>query len=253
MRVKMNKYLLFVIFIMVMGFASSFDNIGTYKANTDLNLNLGCSYNNTYCASTFDCNITIYNTNGIVINNKVMSETFFPQFNYTIPASNLSKTGLYYGRQVCCSSSDCDDYSFEFEVNAQGKEYGTIQGSIYIIMVLLLCGIFGFTLYAFIKIPFGNERTSEGNIYKINWKKYLKLFMFGISYVCFIGIFYFAWNISYGILEFEEMAGLFNFIYRTAYILIFPLMVFIFVITLINFVHDKKLEQLIERGLSVKI
>lgn len=242
-----------ILFILVMGLASSYDDIGTYRSNTNLNLNLGCSYNSTYCPSSFDCNVTIYNQNGIVINNQLMGESLFPQFNYTIQSSNLSTTGLYYGRQVCCSSSvGCADYSFQFNVNAQGKEYGAIQGSVYIILLTILILVFGFSLYGSIKIPYKNHKSPEGTLYKINWQKYIKLFLFAISYLSFIGITFFAWNISYGILEFDAMAGFFFFLYKTSYILITPICISIIIIGLVTYVNDKKLEKLLERGITIK-
>lgn len=248
-----NKLLIvFLLFFMVMGFASAYDNIGTYRTNTPLNLNLGCSYNNTYCPNTFNCNVTIYNKNGILINNQQMGTSLFPQYNYTILASQMNLTGLYYGRQVCCGSIGCADYSFQFEVNAQGKQYDTIQGSIYAILFILLVGIFGFSLFASLKIPFKNLRNREGSIVQINWKKYLKIFMFAMAYMSLIGITYFAWNLSYGILEFNEMAGFFNVFYTILMILIFPILLMLFIVGLIKFAQDKSVEKMLSRGLTIK-
>ena len=247
------KIISLIAIIMVMGLVSSYDDIGTYRRNTDLNLNLGCSINSTYCPNTFTCNVTIYNQNGIIINNLAMGNALYPQYNYTIPASNLSTTGLYYGRQVCCSSSgSCADYSFSFNVNAQGKEYNSIEGSIYFVLLFILVLTLGFSLYGSIKIPYKNHKTPDGTLYKINWQKYLKLFLFAIAYTSFIGITYFAWNISYGVLEFTELAGFFNFLYKTSYILIFPILLFLFVLGLITFVTDKKNQTMLERGLTIK-
>lgn len=247
----MKIHYLFIL-ILVMGLVSSYDDIGTYRSNTNLNLNLGCSYNNTYCPDTFTCNITIYNQNGILINNLAMDNSSYPQYNYTLSASNLGTTGLYYGRQVCCGSVGCADYSFSFNVNAQGKEYTSIEGSVYFVLLVILVITMGFSLYGSIKIPYKNHKTPEGTLYKINWQKYLKLFLFAVAYTSFIGITYFAWNISYGILEFTEMAGFFNFLYRTSYILIYPILLFLFVFTLITFVTDKKNQTMLERGLTIR-
>jgi len=241
-----------VTLVMIMGLVNAFDNIGTYKRNTNLDLNLGCSYNNTYCDNTFSCNITIYNQRGILINNKYMSNTSYPQYNYTILANNLSINGLYYGRQVCCGSVGCADYSLEFTINAQGKEYGTIQGSVYAILLVILLLAFGFSLWGSIKIPYKNFTTPEGKLFKINWQKYLKIFLFGIAYTTFIGISYFAWNISLGILEYDEMAGFFNFLYTTAYMLIFPILATLLIVGISTYMSDRKYEKLLARGLTIR-
>lgn len=250
----MNKVFIYVslVLILVMGFASAFDNIGTYRTNTPINLNLGCSYNNTYCPNTFSCNITIYNKNGILVNNKEMGTALFPQYNYTLNSQQINITGLYYGRQVCCGSIGCNDYSFEFNVNAQGKEYGSIEGIIYFILLTILLGVFAFSLYGSFKIEFKNNRSVEGNIISINWGKYLKMFLFSIAYVCFIGITYFAWNISYGILEFKELSDFFFYLYNISYIMILPILIVGFVFILILFVSDKNTSKMIERGLTIK-
>lgn len=240
-----------IIGIIFISLASAFDNIGTYRLNQDLNLNLGCSFNNTYCPDTFVCNISIFNENGLIINNQIMSNTLYPQYNYTIIANNLTKTGLYYGRQVCCGIIGCNDYSLEFMVNAQGKEYGQIQGTIYAILLAILIGVFAFSLYTSIKIESDDIRGSEGELIRINWKKYLKFFMFAITYVSFMGITYFAWNISYGILEFPEMAGFFNFLFTLSYIVIFPIGSFVCIYLVISFITDKKNQKMLERGLYV--
>lgn len=239
-----------IFIIIVMGLASALDDIGTYRANTNMNLNLGCSYNRTYCPSTFNCNVTIFNKDGILINNKAMGTTLYPQYNYTIQANNLSTTGLYYGRQVCCGAIGCADYSFQFDINAQGKEYGAVQGSVYVILLTILILVFTASLYGSIKIRGRNVRTDDGKLFRVNWQKYLKFFLFMMAYVCFIGIAYFAWNISYGILEFTEMAGFFYFLFRTAYILMFPLGLVIVIYALACYVTDRKYEKLLERGLT---
>lgn len=248
----MRLYYNIILIILVMGLANAYDDIGVYRTNTPINLNLGCSYNNTYCPNTFTCNITVYNKNGILINNKQMGTNLFPQYNYTLTKEQINLTGLYYGRQVCCGSVGCADYSFQFDVNAQGKEYGSIEGIIYFIMLLILSGVFIFSLYGSLKMEFKNRRSSEGLIVSINWGKYLKIFMFVIAYLSFIGISYFSWNISYGILEFKEMSDFFFFLYNLSYIMIFPLLVIGFVFTLIIFVNDKKLSKMLERGLTIK-
>lgn len=246
----MKYYLL--TFLLLLSLAGAYDDIGYYRTSMNINLNLGCSYNDTYCPSTFVCNVSVYSPSGIIINNQKMGNTFYPQYNYTLLSDNITNNGLYYGRQVCCGSIGCNDYSFQFHINPQGKEYGTIEGIVYFIVLLILSGIFLLTLFSSIKLEFKNPRNRDGEVIKINWGKYLKLFLFGMAYMSFMGITYFAWNISYGILEFTELANFFNVLFRISYIIIYPALVVLFVSTLIMFVADKKNQKLLERGLTIK-
>lgn len=246
----MIKY--FIVLLLLIASVSAFDNIGTYRTNENLNLNLGCSYNNTYCPSTFSCNITIFNEAGTVINNQLMSTTNYPTYNYSISKSLINITGLYYGRQVCCGSIGCNDYSFEFKVNAQGKEYGTIEGIIYIILFAILGVMLSVSVYASLKIQWRNNRSQSGNVVSVNWMKYGKMVMFAVSYILFLGIVYLAYTISLGILEFTEMGKLFFVFYRLLFALTIPTMAFLFVMTLVMFVNDKNIEKNLTRGLTVR-
>lgn len=234
-----------------MGLASAYDDIGYYKLNTDMNINLGCSYNNTYCARTFICNITIYNKNGILVNNIQMGNDSYPQYNYTIKNNVLNTTGLYYGRQVCCNGGLCGDYSFSFNVNAMGKD-ATGNTIIYAILLTTLILLFIGSLIAFLKIEYKNYKNEEGTLYKINWQKYLKMFMFAMSYLIFLSITYLAWVISYGVLEFSQMAGIFNALYNITFIVMFPIFSATIIIGAVSFLQDKKLETLIQRGLTIR-
>lgn len=238
--------------ILVMGFAGAYDNIGTYKQGKAINLNLGCSYNNTYCPSTFVCNVTVFNENGITITNQIMSTAYFPQYNYTISADFINKTGLYYGRQVCCGTVGCKDYSFEFNVNPQGKNYGSIEGIIYLTLLIILLVLFGTTLYGAIKIEHKNYTNSFGEYIKINWGKYLKIFLFVLAYLSFMGLTYFSWTISYGILEFQEMSKFFYSMFYFLYVMVLPIIAIAFVFSLIILVNDKNMDKKIKRGLTVK-
>lgn len=244
-----------IFFVLCMSYAnsSSYDDLGYTRTNQPYNLSLGCSYNNTYCANTFVCNVSIISPNGIVLNNQQMGSALFPQYNYTLLGSQIAVNGLYYGRQVCCgATAGCsNDYSFQFHVNPQGKEYGSSDGTIYLALLLLLSGIFFCLLWFSIKIPMDNVRGEDGIIAAINWKKYFKIFLFMMAYVCLIGLTYLSWNISYGILQFDEMANIFQMMFRMLMILILPLFILITIIGFIMWVSDKKLQEKIQRGISV--
>lgn len=249
-----NRILLLTfVLIIVMGLASSYDDLGFTRINNPYNITLGCSYNNTFCPNTFNCNLTVYSPNAVIVNNQPMSTAFYPQFNYTVPANNISIIGLYYGRQVCCNTAvGCsNEYSFQFYANPQGKDNSN-DGLVYIIMFSLLILLFVFSVFSFIRIPFNNPRNGDGHVINVDWKKYLKIGSFVLAYISLVGIVYFAWNLSYGILQFDEMANFFQAMFRILFVGMFLVLPVSFVYGVIIFIYDKITYDKLIRGLTVK-
>lgn len=246
-----SKLWLIFVFIMVMGFASAYDDLGTYKIERDFPLFLGCSYNNSYCPASFNCNISIYFEGNTIISNQQMTATGF-DYNYTLRAANLTQSGQYYGRQVCCGTDACSDYAFTFDLNAQGKEYTTTDGIIYVVLLGMMAGLFGVSLFFALRIEKGNIRGGEGEIIQINWMKYLRIGLFMVAYVSLVALFWFAWNLAYGILEFSEMATLFHLLFRITLWGSFPMFVVALIVTVARFFQDNKINEYMERNLTVK-
>lgn len=241
--------IVFVLALFLLPLASAVDNIGTFKPGQPINLTLDCSYNNTYCPNTFDCNITVKSdAKRIILNNKVMGKANYPQYNYTI--LDTSEMGSYTGRQVCCDTSKgCGDYSFTYDI---GYKYSTAQSITYLVFFFILAGIMTFGIVGFIRLPFKNERDGEGKLIAINWKKYLKMLCLLLIYLSFLAITYFAWSISYALLNFTEMANFFRNLYKVALVMLIPLGLGTLVAIVINFFSDKTLEAKLKRGLSMK-
>lgn len=251
---KAGVILVWVLFIILLSVnvVYAIDDLGYVKGDTNYNLLLGCTYNGTYCVNTVNCNLTLSSPTKLLLNNVPMTTTSFPQYNYTISATNLTENGQYYGSQVCCGTAaiGCSDYSFKFNVNPQGKDASN-DGVTYMTMFLFLISTFVFSIWAFIRLPFTNGSDSYGDVVHVEWKKYLKICSAVLAYVCFIGITYFAWNISYGVLQFEEMGNFFKALFTLSY---FGLIVF-FPITMVFGIawlfRDYKLHEKIQKGLTV--
>lgn len=250
----MNKIILItfaMIFIMGIGMVSAFDDFGYQRANTPYNINLGCSYNSTYCDNTAICNISIYANGFALINNQQMTSNY-PTYNYTLNSSTMSYLGTYYGRQMCYNiTAGSADYGFQFEVNPQGVAYNTTQGITYFITLGLLVAMLVGAGWLFVKTPSGNNTTEDGQLISINKGKYIKAGAFMFGWLSIIGILYFAWNISYGILQFTELANWFLALFRISVIgLIFITIMFIPYI-IYKVVMDKKLHEQLKRGLTL--
>jgi hypothetical protein len=169
-------------------------------------------------------------------------------FNYTYCNTNLS--GTYTANGVGNYSGS--DWNYEFKVNLQGKAYETVDGIIYIVVFSFLIIIGTFLIIVFVNIPINNASNNEGQVLSINWNKYIKIFVGCMLYVLFIGLNYFAWNISLGILEFQELGNFFRFMFRTSYGLMYPLFIGVIIWSVAQYIKDKKVEEFIKRNLTFK-
>lgn len=175
-------------------------------------------------------------------------------YDFTVSGSNFTKIGNYYYNVQCNHSQTMlGGYAGEYiYVTAQGVPYSTTHGLTYVSMFGLLIGLFGFLVFFMLNVDASNYRNDEGKIIAINWKKYLKIFLFSMAYVTFVAIAYFAWNISYGILEFTEMENFFKFVFRTSFILIWPLFIVVIIWSIAQYVKDRKVEEFIRRNINFK-
>jgi hypothetical protein len=203
--------------------------------------------------STALCNLTLTDPINIIqVNFKSMSYNSNSQtFNYTVPGSNNTLLGEYCYDITCTDKGLNQTDTFCYTVNTVGKSYSIEESITYLFILLILCGIFGFLVFASIKIPFKNGRNMYGEIEVINWKKYLKLFSIGMSYLIFVSIIYLMWNLSYGYLQLRAVSTLFHYLYRILIGLILPIMTTIIIISGAIFLTDKKLMRAIERGVPV--
>lgn len=236
-----NLFILMFVFILVMGFASAvIDTLPSYvKLNTCANL---IQVENVSSQQI----TTIVKPDEIVYIYSLMEKNG-SFFNYTFCDNDISG-----GYTVNGINSDGVVWAYDYFVNAQGKEYTDMHGIIYAILLFVLFAVFLLSLYGALSIPFNNTRSSEGAVISINYFKYLKIFLFMVAYVCFLGITYISWNLSFGVLEYTEMANLFYFLFRLLYVGLLVLFPVIVIISFIGFLKDKGIERLVERGLTVK-
>jgi hypothetical protein len=193
-----------------------------------------------------------FNLGGQHILSNITLSQYGAGYNATIPAHYFSDVGTYALLIWCNDSLDGGFLEYAFDVNAQGKEYTSVHGTIYAILMSMLFLIFLLTLYGAIAIQGGNGTGSNGQVLFINYMKYFKIFLGMVSYVCILGITYFAWNLSYGILEFSELSSFFYFLFRMLYVGLIVLFPVIVVISFVKFLHEKGLEKLIARNITIK-
>jgi hypothetical protein len=118
-----------------------------FKQGDVTDLKISCfDINNTYCSSTTNCSITIYEPNmSVMINNDNMTwnENYY---NYSLDATQTEIIGKY-SAVILCKGSTSGYSTFNFEITGNGKP--DADGSIkvlFIIATLILLGLSTFII-----------------------------------------------------------------------------------------------------------
>lgn len=209
-----------------------------------------CAYIQQTCSNCTFVNlesITINHANPTYLNTPMTQQGY--TYNYTY--CNTSFLGNY----IVSTCGDIDGANPPICVNYNfivGGEFTSAQSLIAIILFIFLLVIFIGSIYSFVVIPFNNPKTPEGEIINVDFKKYLKIGMLGLSYICLVGLIYFSWNFAYGILQFTEMANFFYVLYRFSFIFMFLALPTLFIIAIFRFAKDMSIYKDLIRGLTVK-
>lgn len=226
----------------------------TYKVNYPYTFEIHVfnSSNGVPVISNIGCYFHLYNRTGEhVFEGYDNTSSDGLDYSFTLTGTYFSTPGQYY-YNAQCNNSIIGGYAGEYiYVTAQGVPYNTTHGIIYASLILLLSGVFILQLFFIFSIDADNK-VSDGRVIQINYMKYLRIFLVAMCYVTFIAINYFAWNIAYGILEFEEMAKFFRVLFTITYSVMYPIFIVIIVWSVAQFVKDRKVEEFVKRNLSFK-
>lgn len=228
---------LFVVLLMPLSTAF----LGTYKLESCVDIR----------TVSDTANVTLstlsYPNSTVIVSNVPMSQTG-TSFNYTTCRTEVFGEYIYSycdGNNVCFVNS--------FEINGQGQTYTTAQGMIYIVLFALLVAVMIGLLWASIGINGDNVRNEDMEIIAINYKKYFKMFLFGMAYVTFVALMFFAWNIASGILNFDSLANFFFVLFRISYALMYVIIPVLFIWALIIWLKgDNKIFRALQKGFAFK-
>ena len=250
----MAKYWLVILLsLLVLPMASALAN--TQRQNSDVNITHSVRLDG-YVSDTINCNITVFNPNWVTLVgfSPMVYNATSKTVSYVLRSGNTSELGLYPYDVTCVGSGLNRTDSFNFEITPNGKENTISQSILYVLMLVVVVGLFGLTFYGSYKIPWKNEvkQNEYGEkMLKINYKKYLKLCCIACTYFSFVWILFLSANISYGFLGLATFANifllLFNFFVRIS-ILVGPALV---IYGAFKFNHDRKIQERIQRGFSL--
>lgn len=193
--------------------------------------------------SSFDCskmNVTIlYPNSSSFINNQPMTNNIY-YANYTLTPSVNGEYIYFYSDGTNSSKSS-------FIVTTTGNELNTSQIILYVFTGAILLFLFLLSLYGGINLPYMNQRNNDEEVIQINYKKYLKIFCWGLSYMFFLAIIFMSYNLIYAYSQWENLAVFFGYIYRLFFIMALPVFIGIVLLGTINIINDKKIESFIKK------
>lgn len=204
---------------------------------------LNAPYDLTISCAGYNCNsmnVTIlYPNSSVLIDNQQTTNKIY-YANYTINPTIKGKYTYYF--------SDGTNSSYgTFEVTTTGNELDNSQALLYLLVEVVLIFLFLLAVYGGIKIPFENIRVNEDEVIKVNWKKYFKIFCWAGAYMIYLGIIFIAWNLIYAYAQWSSLGIFLHYIFKLSYILGYIVLVAIIILSLVNYIQDKKIESFIKR------
>lgn len=204
---------------------------------------LNKQYDLTVSCGGFDCsqmNITIlYPNSSTFINNQQMTDNIY-YANYSLTPDTLGIYPYYYFDGTNRSKG-------EFQVTTTGNILNLQQALLYFLIFVIFASLFFVLLYMSFTIQSQNMTNRDGEIIKINWKKYLKITCIFFSYLFLVFLVWFMWNITYAYAQWYNLSLFFKYLY---YLLIGAATVFfpaLFVFAVAHYINDKKIDKFIKK------
>jgi hypothetical protein len=173
----------------------------------------------------------------------MMDKTFYATYSLT-PKVNGQYT-FYY--------SDGSNSSIgNFIVTTTGNEFNSSQAILFFFIDLLLIFFLLGSLYGALAIPFENDRSvKDGEIIRINWKKYLKIFLFGFAWMFLIAVVFVTWNLIYAYAQWGAIGKFFYYLYRLLMVLTMLIIPVGFVLSIVYYLNDRRINKGIKKGVPM--
>ncbi len=144
-------------------------------------------------------------------------------------------------------------WNYNYVVNPLGKVLTNSQAILYFLIFFLAFVFFVLTLVGAFWLPFKNQKDKlTGYILAVENLKYLKMFLFSVSYLLVMLMAYFGWMISFGYLDLDFVGTLFNFAFYSLVIALIPLVVVGTFVVIANLIRDSKVGKMLLMGLRFK-
>lgn len=218
-----------------------------YEQNAAVDLKVFC-FNNGFCTAAATCNITTTYPNSTIVVDNVLMTNQISYHNYTFAQNVLNARGDYQVTGVCIDGAANQQINFIFRVTPTGEDLTTSRAIIYLIMLVGVTAMFLLLFYFMLSFEFGNFIDEDSGEFKINWKKYFKLFLVPVNWVLLMWIFGIARSISANYLYLPGIGLMFEWAYQIMLYTSFPILIVCLYGILVWFINDKRIYNAIERG-----
>lgn len=244
---KKTPILILVLILLLISVVSASDY--TLKYNETGDFKHGCDDgSNGFCSVVTNCTLTLFDPDmNLLIDADDMTRQS-SYYNYTIDSSNLTTKGEYEGIMICVGDAYYDE--FTIGVSPEGFEPSLVQGLGYFVLLTISVIFMILCLYLVMNIDGRNEFTMGGDLVKINYAKYLQIFMFAMAYMFLIFVNYLSWQIADKFLILDSLAVLFKILFTILWIFAIPLLIALVVFGFVKWLLDTKLHKLQLRNLK---
>lgn len=243
----MDKKILTLMFGMVLLFLTmsfvSAESIGTFKQNEDVELYQTCS-NCTYVDLT---SIRYPNSSTFLTNINTTQDGSY--YYYILDSNYTTETGTY---TYCYEAgNDIEEVTgcLEFEVTPTGKNFGTGESIVYVILFAFLVTLFVISLNMCINTPWDKGN----NPAKVNYQKYLK-FLYGVlSYIFMMFIMFTGKGLTKYFLPSDTIYSFFNTFSTIMVVAIGPLLIAVTFFVAWSIASDKRNANALKRNLPQEV
>lgn len=245
-RNKMNKKSFLWIFVLLVFVFSSYGDSGSviYEQNSNISLYQICD-----SCSFVNIESVIFPSGEVSYLNDSMVKS---GFSYTYNWSNTSEVGEYF-YFVCGDKSDvltCETLSFL--VSTSGHIFDIPSSIMYGILIFIFTILFVVTLIFAIMMDGDNKFTlgPEGEtLVELNVGKYVKLFLYLLSYLFFWILSWSIWQVSTRFLLSTNLFGVLEVIFIIVTIAWIPIILIVAVIGFMKHFTDSEILNLSKRGI----
>lgn len=170
-------------------------------------------------------------------------------FYFNATGGNFSQVGSFAYHVYCNSTIKGGFVSGSISVISGDTEPTDAEATIYLGLLILSLVLFIVSVWITISIN-GENQMDFGGLIKVNFNKYIKYFMFFISYMMCWTMVFFSWQVADKFLTHEFMAVILKGLYILLTIGIAPILLVTMIFSLVKWLMDLKLHKLYERGLK---
>jgi len=245
-----KKFIGIVILFIILMVGMVMANDVVVKNGDSHNFVVTCMNNGSLCSPVTTGNVTIINPDGNVLVDNLAMTNIGSTFNYTLNSTQTSTNGDYLFIPMFNDNGTKFYNSLTFYVTPSGTEPDLTQGLMYLVMVGVCILLFGLCLYYSINVNGSNTYDLTGKLLKVNYGKYLKVFLFNIAFVLLGGVLFFVHEISLNFLWLSFSTGIVEVLMQIVWILVLIIFVFSLVFMTLRWILDTEIDKLATRGLK---